>query len=219
MDDMVLQHPHARNESSFAQVASDRRHWWSFIKALFEAARPRARRQSILRERPVSEENLFGNSLSMAMDADKGVRARALDLFIVEQTLRQKSDDKLGIVPREILVRALPQLERLSSFRHSAELQALARWMKDVIDEGLEALMSVSSRESIEVANIPARKSCEPRETSWLNSTHQQESSSVSDDDGFPDTEAFVDHEEIPIPMPTPPIDRGAAMPSGGLWR
>jgi hypothetical protein len=171
-------------------------------------------------------------ALANALNADRGVRARAVHLVIVEQTLRQGVAGGLSAVPPDVLEKAIAQLRGLSLFCSSLELQRLCQSMR-VTRKAQTAIADVqrvtgnaANRVLIELpdggqatrefgAGRPPRRSPEPPQS------HPSERSSGEDDnDDFPDTQAFDDHEEILLPLPpTPPVDRGAVMGVGGLWR
>jgi hypothetical protein len=60
------------------------------------------------------------------------MRARALPLVIVEQTLQKHADSCLNAVPVEVLTRAIPQRASLPRFEASLELQSLLQRMPQI---------------------------------------------------------------------------------------
>jgi hypothetical protein len=162
-------------------------------------------------------------ALSAALNADKGARARAVHLVIVEQTLRQGVWGGLNAVPAAVLAQAMPQLARLSRFRTSLELQLLFQCMHEVVEaHGQPAgpgttppgtqdggfiikrpgpdLTAGARLESPETDSAPRRNLSNP-----VGHADRDD----DDDDDFPDTKAFDDEE---VPVPKPPVDQGAAM-------
>jgi hypothetical protein len=127
-------------------------------------------------EKPRSQQNTRTMALSAALNTDKGARARAVHLVVVEQTLVQEISGGLNAVPVDVLRRAIPQLASLSRLRSCIELRLLRSQPEQLEDES-----------RIEPSRRPT---WEPAE-------------SVVVDDDFPDTEAFPDYEtDIPLPMP-----------------
>ena len=169
-------------------------------------------------------------ALANALNADRGVRARAVHLVIVEQTLRQGVAGGLSAVPADVLDKAIAQLRGLSLFCSSLDLQRLCQSMhltlkaqasvaddQRVTGDGANRVLielpdGRATTRDFEAGSSPCRSPEPPR-------PHPSERNS-SDDDDFPDTQAFDDHEEILLPLPpTPPVDRGPVMGVGGLWR
>jgi hypothetical protein len=169
-------------------------------------------------------------ALTNALNADKGMRARAVHLVIVEQTLRQGVVGGLNAIPAEVLEQAITQLRKLSLFLTSLELQRLCQSMRltvkaqKSIAPDQPVMGTVVNRVLIELPDgSPTIRELEagrsPRRSSEPPQPYPSERSSNVDDD-FPDTQAFDDQDEITVPMPAmPPVDRGAAMGTGGLWR
>lgn len=168
-------------------------------------------------------------ALSGALNADKGVRAHAVHLVIVEQTLRQGVWGGLNAVPAAVLAQAMPQLARLSLFRTSLELQLLFQCMHQVVEAhgqptglGATASGTKDGRARLDSGITASARLDNP----WTGSVPRQTLSSPvghadrdggnnNDDDDFPDTQAFDDDEEVPVPMP--PVGRGTAIGAGGF--
>lgn len=169
-------------------------------------------------------------ALTRALNADKGVRTRAVHLVIVEQTLRQGVAGGLSAVPAEVLEQAIAQLRKLSLFRSSLDLQRLCESMRltvkaqTSIADDQQATGTVVNRVSTELLDSglttcepgAGRSPCGPSEPPQR---YPYERNGNVDDD-FPDTQAFDGHDEIVLPMPpTPRVDRGVAMGTDNLWR
>ena len=174
-------------------------------------------------------------ALTNALNADRGMRTRAVHLVIVEQTLRQGVAGGLSAVPADVLELATVQLRKLSLFGTSLELQRLWQSMRSTLKA--QASMAGAQQTTAGAVNrvlveFPTVAST-PREVGIGRSPSRSSEppgqhasgrgGSVEDD--FPDTQAFDDHDagdhdEIVLPMPAaPPVDRGATMGTGGLWR
>lgn len=165
-------------------------------------------------------------ALTAALNAEKGLRARAVHLVIVEQTLRQGVRGGLNAVPIEVLAKAIRQLARLSLFRRSLELRRLFQAMRQIIEnqklgQGFEGIGS--GAEDHEVIEIPDCGIDRERPSAHLRrpeaaTRHQSQPKSHGDAaDDFPDTEAFDAHEARALPLST--IDRGRVVEAGGLRR
>lgn len=105
----------------------------------------------------------------------------------------------LNAAPAAMLGQALPQLARLSLFRASLELQRLFQCMHQVVEAQGHSVGLGAAASGTEDGGLVERP---------------DSGITASDDDDFPDTQAF-DDEEVPVPMLS--VDRSPAMGAGGL--
>jgi hypothetical protein len=146
-------------------------------------------------------------ALTAALNADKGMRARAVHLVIVEQTLLQGVAGGLSAIPAPVLEQAIAQLRSLSLFLSSLDLQRLCQSMRltlktqESIANHQQGLGTLANR----VPNHPPESrattreveaGCSPRRSPQPPQPHPSERSSSDDDDDFPDTQAFDDDRE-----------------------
>ena len=165
------------------------------------------------------EVNALVAALTDALNADKGARATAVHLVLVEQTLVQEISGGLGAVPADVLKHAIPQLASLSRFRGCLELKLLLQRMQQIVETHAELSISdkeceINERSNPMVLRGPSPISSQARiEPSRRPSMESAEN--VVEDDGFPDTQAFSD-DEVDMPLPRPPVDKAMVMGHGG---
>lgn len=151
-------------------------------------------------------------ALSKALDADHGIRARAVHLVIVEQTLKCRILGGFDAIPVPVLAQAAAQILRLSSFRLSPELQLLLKCMRRAI--AIEALpilrAALDSRTEFIDTSKPAVLHGSETDASdkWRFSdpdpsgrTHKEDQTEYIED-GFPDTRSPDECEKVPRQMP-----------------
>ncbi len=171
--------------------------------------------------KPKPEQNHRIAALSAALNAEKGARARAVHLVVVEQTLLQDIFGGLNAVPIEVLKQAIPQLVGLPSFRSCLELKLLLQCMHQIVET--HAQLSMDPREC-KFNELPddgrmRRQSEPPEDEARIERSRRRSWEPVEkvtdDDDDFPDTQAFSDNQ-ADIPLPMPPVDRTLVMGNGG---
>lgn len=136
-------------------------------------------------------------ALSKALDEERGARARAVHLVIVEQTLVQGIWGGLSAIPAAVLELAMPQLASLEHFRNSRELQLLLECMHRAVDAHSMAEIPAKRRTDVQAERCPRPQRPETTTASAIlerGRIHRLSGSSDSPpEDDFPDTEAFED--------------------------
>jgi hypothetical protein len=153
-------------------------------------------------------ENSYIAALTAALNSEKGARAKAVHLVVVEQTLLQEILGGLNAVPVGVLRHAISQLASLSRYQNYPELKLLLLSMKQIVDEESK----VSERQVIvercgQSDLVNKSRQFVPTVTKvWVEASRRlllEPAESIAEDDDFPDTEAFAsDEADIPLPMP-----------------